>query len=90
MPSGEDTCLSATDGALLERRREEIEGSGFGAIFRFEVSPRLNPHSRKPEQSESMTRCQDEIYSAIRTKMSSLAEDAAADHKSVPQKIRPT
>ena len=37
-------CLSATDGALIERRREEIEGPvpARGAVVRFEV-PEVSP-----------------------------------------------
>jgi hypothetical protein len=47
---------SATDGALIERRREEIEGSvpALELMFDIEVldvSPRLNPPPCEPEQS---------------------------------------
>jgi hypothetical protein len=51
-------CKSATDGALIEWRREEVEGSvqGAGAIILFEVlevSPRLNPSPlREPAAME--------------------------------------
>jgi hypothetical protein len=54
----ESGLLSATDGALIEWRREEVEGSvqGAGAIILFEVlevSPRLNPSPlREPAAME--------------------------------------
>jgi hypothetical protein len=50
--------LSAADGALIERRCEEIEGySGAGAVVRFEIPEvprRLNPPSTRARSNRNL------------------------------------